>query len=200
QQELPTNVYRLDPQTGRATVVVGDIRPNGLCFTPDERKMYIVDFSNVPRVIRVYDVVDSGTKLANGRAFVPCETAETPCGLRCDTDGNLWGGRGIGEGLDGVVVFNPEGKPIGSISLPERSANVCFGGIKRNRLFMAASHSLYSLYVGAQGAIGGGGDPPCGAGGFILGGRGQGPPKRGPNKYVGGGGGGRWPDGVFITL
>src|SRR5262249_17917145 len=166
QQELPTNVYRLDPQTGRATVVVGDIRPNGLCFTPDERKMYIVDFSNVPRVIRVYDVVDSGTKLANGKAFVTCETAETPDGFRCDTDGNLWCGWGIGEGLDGVVVFNPEGKRIGSISLPERSANVCFGGIKRNRLFMAASHSLYSPSAGDQGAIGGwrsllGGDAPA---------------------------------------
>src|ERR1700719_3049237 len=70
QHELTTNVYLLDPQTGRATVVVGDIRPNGLCFTPDERKMYIVDFSNVPRLIRVYDVVDNGTKLAGGKAFV----------------------------------------------------------------------------------------------------------------------------------
>jgi gluconolactonase len=155
QQELPTNVYRLDPQTGRATVVVGDIRPNGLCFTPDEKKMYIVDFSNVPRLIRVYDVVDNGTKLANSKAFVTCEPAETPDGFRCDTDGNLWCGWGTGEGLDGVLVFNPEGKRIGSISLPERSANLCFGGVKRNRLFMAASHSLYSLYVGAQGAIGG---------------------------------------------
>ena len=74
---------------------------------------------------------------------------------RCDTDGNLWCGWGMGEGLDGVVVFNPEGKRIGAISLPERSANLCFGGVTRNRLFMAASHSLYSLYVGAQGAIGG---------------------------------------------
>src|ERR1700730_1315181 len=155
QPELPTNVYRLDPQTGRATVVVGDIRPNGLCFTPDERKMYIVDASSTPRVIRVYDVVDNGTKLANSKAFVTCEAAETPDACRCDTDGNLWCGWGTGEGLDGVLVFNPEGKRIGAISLPERSANLCFGGVKRNRLFMAASHSLYSLYVGAQGAIGG---------------------------------------------
>ncbi len=155
QQELPTNVYRLDPQTGRAAVVAGDIRPNGLCFSPDERKMYIVDFSSVPRLIRIYDVVDNGTKLAGGKPFVTCEAAETPDGFRCDTDGNLWCGWGTGEGLDGVMVFNPEGKRIGAISLPERSANLCFGGVKRNRLFMAASHSLYSLYVGAQGAIGG---------------------------------------------
>jgi gluconolactonase len=154
QQELPTNVYRLDPQSGRAAVVVGDIRPNGLCFSPDEKKMYLVDFGP-PRTIRVYDVVGDGTRLANPKPFVICEGAETPDGFRCDTDGNLWCGWGGGEGIDGVMVFNPDGKRIGSISLPERSANLCFGGTKRNRLFMAASHSLYSLYVGAQGAIGG---------------------------------------------
>src|SRR5262249_32244863 len=157
QQELPTNVYRLDPQSGRANVVVGDIRPNGLCFTPDERKMYIVDFSNVPRLIRVYDVVDNGTKLAGGKALVTSEAGKTPEGPRCNPAGTLWGGWAPGEALDGVMVLNPEGKRTGSISLPERSANICFGGVKRNRLFMAASHSLYSLYVGAQGAIGGGG-------------------------------------------
>jgi gluconolactonase len=153
--ELPTNVYRLDPQSGRATVVVGDIRPNGLCFSPDEKKMYIVDAGATPRVIRVYDVSGDGTKLANPKAFVTCEAPETPDGFRCDTDGNLWCGWGMGEGLDGVMVFNPEGKRIGAVSLPERAANLCFGGVRRNRLFMAASHALYSLYVGAQGAIGG---------------------------------------------
>ena len=153
--ELPTNVYRLDPRSGRATVVVGDIRPNGLCFSPDEKKMYIVDASTTPRVIRVYDVVGEGDKLANGKAFVTCEAAETPDGFRCDVDGNLWCGWGMGDGYDGVAVFNPEGKKIGTISLPERAANLCFGGVKRNRLFMAASHSLYSVYVGVQGAIGG---------------------------------------------
>jgi gluconolactonase len=155
QPELPTNVYRLDPQSGRATVVVGDIRPNGLCFTPDEKKMYIVDAGATPRVIRLYDVVGDGTKLGASKAFVTCTPDETPDGFRCDTDGNLWCGWGMGEGLDGVMVFNPDGKRIGSITLPERAANLCFGGVKRNRLFMAASHSLYSLYVGAQGAIGG---------------------------------------------
>ena len=155
QQELPTNVYRLDPQTGRATVVVGDIRPNGLCFTSDERKMYLVDFSNVPRLIRVFDVVDSGTKLAGGKPFVTCEAEETPDGFRCDTDGNLWCGWGMTPSLDGVKVFNPSGKPIGFIALPERCANVCFGGRYRNRLFMAASHSIYSVYVNTQGVAGG---------------------------------------------
>jgi gluconolactonase len=154
-QELPTNVYRLDPRNGRATVVVGDVGPNGLCFSPDERKMYLVDTSATPRLIRVYDVVDDGTKLANGRAFVTCDAGETPDGFRCDVDGNLWCGWGTAPALDGVVVFNPDGKRIGKIALPERSANLCFGGIKRNRLFMAARHSLYSLYVNTQGAIGG---------------------------------------------
>jgi len=137
-------------------VVAGDINgPNGLCFSPDARKMYIVEARISPRVIRVYDVTDDGTKLANPRAFVTCQVGETPDGFRCDVDGNLWCGWGMGEGHDGVVIFNPEGKRIGKIVLPERSANLCFGGVKRNRLFMAASHSVYSLYVNTQGAPGG---------------------------------------------
>jgi gluconolactonase len=151
--ELPTNVYRLD-KTGRVTVAAGDINgPNGLCFSPDEKKMYVVEARVTPRIIRVYDVVDD--KLANPRTFVACQPDETPDGFRCDVDGNLWCGWGMGEGHDGVLVFNPEGKRIGKISLPERSANLCFGGLRRNRLFMAASHSLYSLYVNTQGALGG---------------------------------------------
>jgi len=153
--ELPTNIYRLD-KTGRVTVVAGDINgPNGLCFSPDEKKIYIVESRTSPRVIHVYDVVDDGTKLANQRAFVTCEAGETPDGFRCDVDGNLWCGWGMGPGFDGVIVFDPEGKRIGKIVLPERSANLCFGGVKRNRLFMAASHSIYSLYVNTQGALGG---------------------------------------------
>src|SRR5215468_10056133 len=153
--ELPTNVYRFDVKTGRATVVAGDInRPNGLAFSPDESKMYIVEAGVTPRVIRVYDVSDD--KLANGRAFITAEPDGTPDGFRCDVDGNLGCGWGMGSAqLDGVKIFNAAGKPIGFIALPERSANLCFGGAKRNRLFMAASHSLYSLYVNTQGAPGG---------------------------------------------
>jgi gluconolactonase len=154
--ELPTNVYRLDPRTGQATVVVGDIRPNGLAFSPDESKMYIVDAGSTPRVMRVYDVTDSGTKLANGRPFITAEPGGTPDGFRVDIDGNLWCGWGMGnEKQDGVKIFDPAGKPIGFIGLPERCANVCFGGLRRNRLFMTASHSLYSLYVNTQGTPGG---------------------------------------------
>ncbi len=154
-QELPTNVYRIDPQTGRAAVVVGDIRPNGLCFTPDEKKMYIVDGSGAVTMIRVYDVVNDGTGLANGKVFYTGQPGEVADGFRCDTDGNLWCGWSVADGSGGVAVFNPEGKRIGAITLPERCANLCFGGAKRNRLFMAASHALYAVYVGAQGAIGG---------------------------------------------
>ena len=106
------------------------------------------------RVIRVFDVNDD--KLANGRAFITAEPDGTPDGFRCDVDGNLWCGWGMGSAqLDGVKIFDPSGKPIGFIALPERCANLCFGGVKRNRLFMAASHSLYSLYVNTQGAPGG---------------------------------------------
>ncbi len=152
--ELPTNVYRLDAKSGRATVVAGDInRPNGLAFSPDEKKMYIVESGASPPVIRAYDVVD--TKLANGRTFIAAEPGGRPDGFRCDVDGNLWCGWGMGAQHDGVKIFEPAGAQIGFIALPERCANVCFGGVKRNRLFMAASHSVYSLYVNTQGAPGG---------------------------------------------
>jgi gluconolactonase len=153
--ELATNVYRLDPKTGRATVVASDIdRPNGLAFSPDECKLYIVESGVSVRTIRVYDV--AGDTLANGRILIAAEPGGTPDGLRCDVDGNLWCGWGMGKAQqDGVRIFDPSGKPIGFIALPERCANVCFGGAKRNRLFMAASHSVYSLYVNTQGASGG---------------------------------------------
>ena len=153
--ELPTNVYRIDGKSGQATVATGDVpRPNGLCFSPDESKLYIVVSGTTPREIRVFDVVDSGTKLDNGRLFLNTGPG-IPDGMRCDTDGNLWCGWGGGEGHDGVAIFAPDATLIGRILLPERCANVCFGGVKRNRLFMAASQSLYSLYVNAQGVAGG---------------------------------------------
>jgi gluconolactonase len=153
--ELPTNVYRLDPRSGRATVAAGDVnRPNGLAFSPDEKKLYIVEAAATPRVIKVYDVNDD--KLANGRPFLTAEPGGTPDGFRCDVDGNLWCGWGMGNAQqDGVKIFDPTGKPIGFIALPERCANLCFGTVKRNRLFMTASHSVYSLYVNTQGAPGG---------------------------------------------
>lgn len=104
-----------------------------------------------PREIWVFDVVDHGTKLASRRVFVNAGTG-FPDGMRCDTDGTLWCGFGGGEGQDSVAICNPDGKLIGRILLPERCANLCSGGVKGNRLFMAGSPSLYSLYVNAQGA------------------------------------------------
>ena len=152
--ELPSNIYRLDPRSGQATVVEGTLsRPNGVIFSPDESKCYIEDSGPNPRPIYAYDVVDNGTRLANRRILISADDGGTPDGFRVDIDGNLWCGWGMGSAeLDGVKVFNPAGKPIGFIALPERCANLCFGGPKRNRLFMTASHSLYSLYVNAQGA------------------------------------------------
>lgn len=156
EPESPQNVYRIDGDTGELTAVATDIRgPNGLCFSPDEKKLYLVESRATPnRLILVYDVVD-GTKLANGRALIDAGPG-TPDGFRCDVDGNLWCGWGMGsDELDGVVVYNPEGRLIGRIRLPERCANLCFGGQARNRLFMAASQSIYALYVNTQGAPGG---------------------------------------------
>jgi len=158
--ELPCNVYRLDPQSGAATVVEGEMhRPNGLCFSPDEKKLYICDTGatdgpQYPHHIRVYDVVD-GARLANGRVFVEVGPGLAFAdGIRCDTDGNIWAGTGWGgEDSNGVQVFAPDGTLIGRIHLPEICANICFGGAKRDRLFMAASTSLYSLYVNTQGVL-----------------------------------------------
>jgi gluconolactonase len=112
-----------------------------------------VESRSQPRRILVYDV--NGDKIANGKILIDAGPHGTPDGFRCDIDGNLWCGWGMTAELDGVRVFTPTGEPIGHISLPERCANVCFGGVKRNRLFMAASHSLYALYVNTQGAQGG---------------------------------------------
>ena len=157
QPELPTNVYRYDPQSGKLAVVASDVnRPNGLAFSPDESKLYIVEAGVAPRVIRAYDVVGGGTGLSGVRTLITAEQNGTPDGLRVDVDGNLWVGWGMGaEGLDGVAIFNPEGKPIGRIDLPERCANLCFGGRHRNRLFICGSTSMFSLYVNTQGVAGG---------------------------------------------
>jgi gluconolactonase len=153
--ELPMNVYRVDDQTGEATVVAdGIVGPNGLAFSPDETKMYIVESRAQPRRLLVYEVVD-GRKLVGGREFISAGPDGAPDGFRLDLDGNLWCGWGMTAALDGVRIFNAAGEPIGHVALPERCANLCFGGRWRNRLFMAASHSLYALYVNTQGVAGG---------------------------------------------
>ncbi|NDB12101.1 MAG: SMP-30/gluconolactonase/LRE family protein [Betaproteobacteria bacterium] len=151
-QELPTQVYRLSPEGKLDVVAEGINQPNGLAFSPDESILYIVESRSVPRRILAFDLQAAGRQLTSKRVLVDAGPQGTPDGLRVDIEGNLWCGWGMGEpGLDGVHVFNPDGRLIGCIDLPERCANLCFGGLHRNRLFMAASTSVYALYVNTQG-------------------------------------------------
>ena len=154
---LKESVYRIDP-SGEITKITEDLtKPNGLCFSPDYKKLYVVD-TGAPKNIRVYDV--DGTKVKNGKVFATNKgvlsdkaAKGNSDGIRCDIEGNLWASAGwIGDGYDGVHVFNPEGKMLGHIKLPETASNLCFGGPKRNRLFITASQSLFSLYVNTRGA------------------------------------------------
>ena len=158
-------VYRIDPKTSKIEMATDDIfKPNGLCFSPDYKKLYVVDtgashYPQAPRNIKVWDVVD-GRKLGKGAEFtsMKLKTREGELvggsdGIRADVDGNIWSAAGwAGPGYDGVHIFAPDGQRIGQILLPETCSNVCFGGLKRNRLFMTASQSLYSVYVETQGA------------------------------------------------
>ena len=151
-------VYRLDGKTGQLTVAADDIAgPNGLAFSPDEKTLYVVASRAMPnRTILAYDVTANGKRLEHGKVLIDAGPGGSPDGFRVDVDGNLWCGWGMGDaGLDGVRVFSASGQPLGHIDLPERCANVCFGGRYRNRLFMAASHGLYALYVNTQGVAGG---------------------------------------------
>ncbi len=157
ESEVAQAIYRIDGQSGEACVLADDVLgPNGLCFSPDERLLYVVESRGLPhRKILAFDVAANGREITGKRVLIDAEGG-TPDGMRCDVDGNLWCGWGMGsEALDGVLIFAPDGKRIGRIALPERCANVCFGGLKRNRLFMAASQSVYALYVNTQGAFGG---------------------------------------------
>jgi gluconolactonase len=160
--EIKEAVYRIDPKTLKMDMVTDAMfKPNGLCFSPDYKKLYICDtgashYEKAPKNIQVFDVIDDGKKLGKGTEYISMEyrgKAGFADGIRADTDGNIWVGAGwVGDGYDGVHVFNPQGKRIGMILLPEICANVCFGGEKRNRLFMCGSQSLYALYVEAIGA------------------------------------------------
>jgi gluconolactonase len=161
ESELPRNVYRLDPKNGQLTIVVGDFsQPNGLCFSPDEKKLYITDTGwlggpQKKTLIRVFDVSDDG-KLSNDRVFHDFADVPAPYiadDIRADEDGNIWaaGGWSPNHNMNGVRVFAPDGTPLGAIVVPEVAANLCFGGHHHNRLFIAASTSIYAMDVGTRG-------------------------------------------------
>ena len=148
--ELPMAVYRVDGKAGRIEKLTDELGgPNGICFSPDYKKVYVAD-TGAPREIRVWDT--DGKSIRNGKRFVQLDipgTAQPSAadGIRCDVDGNIWAGA-----RPGVQVVAPNGDRIGMIRLPETCANVCFGGGRRNRLFMTASESLYTVYVETTGA------------------------------------------------
>jgi gluconolactonase len=158
-EQASTNVYRIGTD-GKIKAMISDlVNPNGLAFSPDEKKLYVVEWKGTPsRSIWGYDVAADGG-LSNKTKVIDANGPGSLDGFRVDTDGNLWCGWGSSGApgvnpadLDGVMVFNPQGKAIGHIRLPERCANLTFGGPKNNRLYMASCHSLYALYVEAHGA------------------------------------------------
>jgi gluconolactonase len=149
--ELPTAVYRIHPNTGKLHIMAtGLVGPNGLCFSPTFDKLYIADSgSNNPKVIYVYNVTDNGTSLSGGRIFTETGPDSTD-GMRCDIDGNIWASSQ--RGTNSISVYSPEAALIGRIHLPEMPSNLTFGGVKKNRLFITASQSVYSIYTGTRGA------------------------------------------------
>src|SRR6187399_481647 len=174
-EQATTNVYRLDKDGKLGAVITDLVNPNGLAFSPDEKKLYVVEWKGTPnRSIWSYDVNTDGT-VGNKTKLIDAADQGALDGFRVDRDGNLWCGwgsngalqpeptdvggrkvyqlRGRSEDLDGVMVFSPAGKPLAHIRLPERCANLCFGGPKNNRLYMTACHSVYALYVESHGAV-----------------------------------------------
>ncbi|MYZ43271.1 SMP-30/gluconolactonase/LRE family protein [Schauerella aestuarii] len=175
-EQPTTNVYRISKDRKITAVITDLVNPNGLAFSPDEKKLYVVEWKGTPnRSVWAYDVSDDGTTVSNKTKLIDAGGPGAFDGIKVDRDGNLWCGWGysgalatdavdIGGGMqafppagkseemDGVKIFNPQGKAIGFIRLPERCANLAFGGPKRNRLYMASSHSLYALYVESHGA------------------------------------------------
>lgn len=153
-------VYRIDAQNGKLEKMADEpFKPNGLCFSHDYKRLYVADtgashYPDAKNIIWQYDV--DGARLKNGRMFADMEMdgkSGFADGIRADEDGNIWSSAGwVGDGYDGVHIFAPNGDRIGQIRLPEICSNVCFGGTKRNRLFMTASQSLYAVYVETRGA------------------------------------------------
>ena len=174
-EQATTNVYRIAPDGTLSAVITDLVNPNGLAFSPDEKKLYVVEWKGTPnRSVWSYDVLPGGA-VTNKTKLIDAADHGALDGFKVDRDGNLWCGwgsngalqaepanvdgrpvyqlKGKSEDLDGVMVFNPQGKAIGFIKLPERCENLCFGGPKNNRLYMASCHSLYAFYVEAHGAV-----------------------------------------------
>jgi gluconolactonase len=157
REQEKRNVYRVDPQSGTVTLVVDDfVQPNGLCFSPDEKKLYVIDSGIThggPAHIRVFEVDIATGKVINGKVFAEGFAPGFTDGMRCDVEGNVWCSMGWGDPKeDGVRCYSPEGDLLGKIHLPETCANLVFGGPLHNRLYMCASTSVYACYVGVQGA------------------------------------------------
>ena len=145
-------VYRLDPATGEVTAVARDrVRPNGLAFSPNESRLYVADtgethFKDTPRAIYAYSVGSDGKSLASAKTFAVCDNGFFD-GFRVDWSGNLWT-----SSADSVRAYAPDGTLIGRVRVPELVSNLCFGGNRRNRLYITAQTSLYAIYVNTHAA------------------------------------------------
>jgi gluconolactonase len=150
--EQPPALYRFDPASGDIRAMATDFEgPNGLAFSPDERRLYVAETGAVgdpdpSRHIRVFDVASDGLSISGGAIFHAISPGYCD-GLKADEDGNLWSSAG-----DGVHCLSPEGELLGKILTPRRVANLCFGGAARNRLFIGASQALYAIFLNTRGA------------------------------------------------
>ncbi len=152
------NVFRVDPATSAIKVVVDDfVQPNGICFSPDEKRLYVIDTGVTdggPAHIRVFDVDVPGGRVSNGKVFADGFAPGLTDGMRCDVEGNIWCSMGWADpNEDGVRCYGADGVLLGKIHLPETVANLTFGGMRRNRLYICGSTSIYACYVDTQGAV-----------------------------------------------
>jgi gluconolactonase len=160
KEQAKNNVYRVDPKSGEIKVVVDDfVEPNGIAFSPDEKKLYVIDTGftdgpDNPSHIRAFDVDVGAGKVSNSKVFAEMPKPSITDGMRCDREGRVWCSVGWGDpNEDGVRCYTAEGDLLGKIHIPETVANLCFGGQQRNRLYICGSSSLYAVYTSAQGAM-----------------------------------------------
>ncbi len=152
------NVYRVESATSAVKVVVDDfVQPNGICFSPDEKRLYVIDTGVTdggPAHIRVFDVDVPAGRVSNGKIFADGFAPGLTDGMRCDVEGNVWCSMGWADPKeDGVRCYGSDGVLLGKIHVPETVANLTFGGMRRNRLYICGSTSIYACYVDTQGAM-----------------------------------------------